>query len=145
MLVFEYARLARPCPQFPRSKTRQFLSIHATPQPARRKATLSGNVANVRSISISCATERTRPSPRKLRRGERLNSKHSRSATAGIQSKQKLRELGEFQEAREQGEITIPYTLERWPTSVKADSDFGNEHTHSKYQTAAKHMVRGLV
>jgi hypothetical protein len=24
MLVFEYARLARPCPQFPRSKTNNF-------------------------------------------------------------------------------------------------------------------------
>ena len=52
--------------------------------------------------------------------------------------KQKLRELNELKQAQELGEVTIAYALERWLASVKADSDC-NEHTHSKYQTAAKH------
>ena len=52
---------------------------------------------------------------------------------------QKLRELDELKEARELGEVTITNALERWRASVKADSDSGNEHTHSKYRTAAKH------
>ena len=34
----------------------------------------------------------------------------------------------------------IACALERWLASVKADSDSGNEHTHSKYQTASKHI-----
>jgi hypothetical protein len=54
--------------------------------------------------------------------------------------KQKLRELDELTQARELGEVTITYALERWLASVKADSDSGNEHTHSKYQTAEKHI-----
>ena len=54
--------------------------------------------------------------------------------------KQKLLELDELKQARELGEFTIPYALDRWLASVKADSDSGNEHTHSKYQTAAKHI-----
>jgi site-specific recombinase XerC len=54
--------------------------------------------------------------------------------------KQRLRELDELKQARELGEVTITYALERWLASVKADSDSGNEHTHSKYQTAAKHI-----
>ena len=54
--------------------------------------------------------------------------------------KQKLRELGELQEARQFGEMTISDALERWLTSVKADSDSGNEHTHKKYETAAKQI-----
>jgi hypothetical protein len=52
--------------------------------------------------------------------------------------KQRLRELDELKQARELGEITIAHALECWLASVKADSDSGNEHTHSKYQTAAK-------
>jgi hypothetical protein len=54
--------------------------------------------------------------------------------------KQKLRELDELKQAQELGEVTITFALERWLASVKADSDSGNEHTHSKYQTAAKHI-----
>jgi hypothetical protein len=53
--------------------------------------------------------------------------------------KQKLRELDELKQAQELGEVTIAFALERWLASVKADSDSGNEHTYSKYQTAAKH------
>jgi site-specific recombinase XerD len=54
--------------------------------------------------------------------------------------KQRLRELDELKQARELGEVTITHALERWLASVKADSDSGNEHTHSKYRTAAKHI-----
>ena len=54
--------------------------------------------------------------------------------------KRKLRELGELQQARELGEVTITYALERWLTTVKSESDSENEHTHSKYQTAAKQI-----
>ena len=54
--------------------------------------------------------------------------------------KQKLRELGELQQAQELGEVTITYALERWLTTVKGESDSENEHTHSKYQTAAKQI-----
>ena len=54
--------------------------------------------------------------------------------------KQKLRELGELQQAKELGEVTIAYALDRWLTTVKTDSDSGNEHTHSKYQTAARQI-----
>jgi hypothetical protein len=54
--------------------------------------------------------------------------------------KQKLRELGELQRAKESGEVTITYALDRWLATVKTDSDSGNEHTHSKYQTAAKQI-----
>jgi site-specific recombinase XerD len=54
--------------------------------------------------------------------------------------KQKLLELEERKQAQEVGEVTIAYALERWLTSVEADSDSGNEHTHSKYQTAAKQI-----
>ena len=59
--------------------------------------------------------------------------------------KQKLRELGELQQAKELGEITITYALDRWLTTVKTDSDSANEHTHSKYQTAAKQIGLGLA
>jgi hypothetical protein len=53
---------------------------------------------------------------------------------------QRLRELDELKQARELGEVTVIHALERWLASVKADSDSGNEHTHSKYRTAAKHI-----
>jgi hypothetical protein len=54
--------------------------------------------------------------------------------------KQKLRELEELQQAQEVGEVTITYALERWLSTVKSESDSENEHTHSKYQTAAKQI-----
>ena len=44
------------------------------------------------------------------------------------------------QQAKELGAVTITYALDRWLTTVKTDSDSGNEHTHSKYQTAAKQI-----
>jgi hypothetical protein len=43
--------------------------------------------------------------------------------------KQKLRELGQLQEAQELGEVAITYALERWLTTVKSESDSENEHT----------------
>ena len=36
--------------------------------------------------------------------------------------------------------MTVSNALERWLISVKADSDSGNEHTHKKYETAAKQI-----
>ncbi|WP_158941695.1 hypothetical protein, partial [Granulicella sp. S190] len=48
--------------------------------------------------------------------------------------------MDELKQARELGEVTITHALGRWLASVKADSDSGNEHTHSKYRTAAKHI-----
>ena len=48
--------------------------------------------------------------------------------------------MDELKQAQEHGEVTITYALERWLASVKADNDSGNEHTHSKYKTAAKHI-----
>ena len=54
--------------------------------------------------------------------------------------KQKLREVGELEQAKELGEVTISYALDRWLTTVKSESDSDNEHTYSKYQTAAKQI-----
>ena len=54
--------------------------------------------------------------------------------------KQKLRDLGELQKTQELGEMDIASALKRWLTTVKSDSDTNNEHTHSKYQTAAKQI-----
>jgi hypothetical protein len=54
--------------------------------------------------------------------------------------KQKLRELGELERARELGEVTVAYALERWLTTVKSESASQNDHTHSKYQTVAKQI-----
>jgi hypothetical protein len=54
--------------------------------------------------------------------------------------KERLRELEGLKQARELGEVTITHALERWLASVKADSDSANEHTHSKYRTATKHI-----
>ena len=54
--------------------------------------------------------------------------------------KQKLRELGELQQAKELGEVTITYALDRWLNTVKSESDSDNEHTYSKYQTASKQI-----
>jgi hypothetical protein len=48
--------------------------------------------------------------------------------------------LEELQQAKELGEVTITYALDRWLTTVKTDSDSGNEHTQSKYQTATKQI-----
>jgi integrase/recombinase XerD len=54
--------------------------------------------------------------------------------------KQKLRELGELEQAKELGEITIADALDRWLTTVKSESDSDNEQTYSKYQTASKQI-----
>lgn len=52
----------------------------------------------------------------------------------------KFRELGELQEAKELGEVTITHALERWLITVKGESGSDNQHSHSKYQTAAKQI-----
>jgi integrase/recombinase XerD len=54
--------------------------------------------------------------------------------------KQKLRELGELEQAKELAEVTIADALDRWLTTVKSESDSDNEHTYSKYQTASKQI-----
>ena len=93
----------------------------------------------MRSTSTFCGTARIRPSQRRPARGKaEQQAQEIRESWDPV--KQKLRELDELKQARELGEVTITYALERWLASVKADSDSGNEHTHSKYQTAAKHI-----
>ena len=79
-------------------------------------------------------TGRTNRSPAKTRSWAKAEQQAQKIRDGWDPVKQKLRELGELQEARELGEVTITYALERWLILVKADSDSGNEHTHSKYQ-----------
>lgn len=45
--------------------------------------------------------------------------------------KQKLRDLGKLEQAKELGEITIAGALDRWLTTVKSESDSDNEHSLS--------------